>query len=151
MNSSEERKNIIDRVVKKIKSGDNILCSMEAAVNISANVLVNKLFPGMIYAALESDALILPVAIERFDSKLYSVNVSDIFFDARNHFNTHEISKENISAYAELIRQKLADLKFQSYYDKYIYKRIETNRNKLGNYDEYNELFKKRYFKRLDI
>ena len=75
----------------------------------------------MIEAALLSDALILPVAIERFNSKLFSIDVSDKFFDPKKFFNTREKNKDNMKLLAEEIRQKLADMKFNSYYDSYIY------------------------------
>ena len=143
MNSKEERKNVIHRVSQKLKEKDNILCSMEAAWNLSPNSIVNKLFPGMVYSAFEAGALILPVAIERFNSKLYSINVSDMYFDPKNFFSNVELNKKNVDEYTEKIRQKLADLKFQTYYDKYIYNKIFTKRTEIGDYDKAEEEFKK--------
>lgn len=143
MNSKEERKNVIHRVSQKLKEKDNILCSMEAAWNLSPNSIVNKLFPGMVYSAFEAGALILPVAIERFNSKLYSINVSDMYFDPKNFFSNVELNNKNVDEYTEKIRQKLADLKFQTYYDKYIYNKIFTKRTEIGDYDKAEEEFKK--------
>lgn len=143
MNSKEERKNVIHRVSQKLKEKDNILCSMEAAWNLSPNSIVNKLFPGMVYSAFETGALILPVAIERFNSKLYSINVSDMYFDPKKFFENVELNKKNVDEYTEKIRQKLADLKFQTYYDKYIYNKIFTKRTEIGDYDKAEEEFKK--------
>lgn len=143
MNSKEERKNVIHRVSQKLKEKDNILCSMEAAWNLSPNSIVNKLFPGMVYSAFEAGALILPVAIERFNSKLYSINVSDMYFDPKKFFENVELNKKNVDEYTEKIRQKLADLKFQTYYDKYIYNKIFTKRTEIGDYDKAEEEFKK--------
>lgn len=143
MNSKEERKNVIHRVSQKLKEKDNILCSMEAAWNLSPNSIVNKLFPGMVYSASETGALILPVAIERFNSKLYSINVSDMYFDPKKFFENVELNKKNVDEYTEKIRQKLADLKFQTYYDKYIYNKIFTKRTEIGDYDKAEEEFKK--------
>lgn len=142
MNSKNERNTVTERVSEKLKSGDNILCSMEAAWNISSNSLVNPLFTGMIEAALLSDALILPVAIERFNSKLFSIDVSDKFFDPKKFFNTREKNKDNMKLLAEEIRQKLADMKFNSYYDSYIYPRIQAKRKDIGDFDKANEKFK---------
>lgn len=141
MNSKDERREIINRVSDKLSSGDNILCSMEAAWNISANSIVNKLFPGMVFAALKSNALILPVAIERFDKELYSVNVSDVFFDPSSYFKNKDYSKNDIIQYTEMIRQKLADLKYQTFYDDYIFKKINIKRTELGTFEEENEKF----------
>ena len=142
MNSPMERKTVIQRVSNKLKQNDNILCSMEAAWNLSSNSLVNKFFSGMIYAAYDANALILPVAIERFNSKLYSVNVSDIYFDSQKYFKNVDINKENVKKYTEEIRQKLANLKFETYFDDYIYKKIFMKRSKIGDYDMYNIKFK---------
>lgn len=52
------------------------MCSMEAAWNLSANEIVMELFPGMLRAALRSNALIVPVGIERFSYRLYGINVA---------------------------------------------------------------------------
>ena len=142
MNSKNERNTVIERVSEKLKSGDNILCSMEAAWNISSNSLVNPLFTGMIEAALLSDALILPVAIERFNSKLFSIDVSDKFFDPKKFFKDREKNKDNMKLLAEEIRQKLADMKFNSYFDSYIYPRIQAKRKTIGDFDKANENFK---------
>ena len=142
MNSKEERQNVVSRVSEKLKSGDNILCSMEGAWNLSANTIVNPLFTGMISAALDSKAVIVPVAIERFNSNLYSICVSDKFYDPIQFFSNKEVNKENMKSFAEEIRQKLADMKFNSYFNSYIYPKIQTKREELESYEEENKKFK---------
>lgn len=143
MNSEVERKNVVNKVTDVLKKGDNILCSMEAAWNLSPNEIVRKLFPGMVESAIDANALILPVAIERFNSNLYSICVSDVFFDPCEYFTKHQMDKKSIKDYTEEIRQKLADMKYQSYYDEVIQKQITFERKSIGDFDEANKKFKK--------
>lgn len=81
MKSQEERSSIEDKVVEVLNSGDNILCSMEAAWNLSANEIVMELFPGMLRAAIKSNSVIIPVGIERFSYRLYGINMAKEVFD----------------------------------------------------------------------
>lgn len=143
MNSQTERKEVVNKVADKLKEGDNILCSMEGAWNISPNKIVTKLFPGMVVAAQKADAIIIPVAIERFSSSLYSINVSNEFFYPSEYFKNTVFNKTTANIYAEEIRQNLADLKFATYYSKKIYDKILARRSLIGDYDTYNENFKK--------
>lgn len=139
MKSKEDRYSIAMKAEEVLKNNDNVLCSMEAAWNISPNEIVTKLFPGMIKVAIYTNAVIIPVGIERFNSKLYGVNVSKTIFDPKKYINddfkyTHAI---------EDLRQLMADTKYQIYFDDRIKDRIKCKRKEIGDYNKYNEEFKK--------
>jgi len=142
MKSPEERSTIEDKVVEVLNSGDNILCSMEAAWNLSANEIVMELFPGMIRAAIKSNAVIVPVGIERFSRKLYGVNMASVVFDPNEYVAKHKNWDVAIEEARQDLRQIMADLKFQTYFDDYIQKEIKVFRKEIGDYNSYDEVFK---------
>lgn len=132
----------------KIKSqkcyggGDNILCSMEAAWNLSANELVMELFPGMIRAAKKSYSVIIPVGIERFSCRLYGINIAKEIVDPCEHYEKYEEEELAVEQARTDLRHIMAELKFQIYYESYIHKRITASRKSIGDYNSYNEKFK---------
>lgn len=140
MNSRTERKTIVDRVAERLVY-DDILCSMEGACNISPNCLVYDIFPGMIKAALKSGSVIVPVGIERFNDKLYSLNVSDKYFDPSKEINRFPNEKDFIEWSKDYIRQELASLKFNAYFHKKIVNKITCERSEIGEFDSYRKLF----------
>lgn len=140
MNSRTERKTIVDRVAERLVY-DDILCSMEGAWNISPNCLVYDIFPGMIKAALKSGSVIVPVGIERFNDKLYSLNVSDKYFDPSKEINRFPNEKDFIEWSKDYIRQELASLKFNAYFHKKIVNKITCERSEIGEFDSYRKLF----------
>lgn len=142
MKSKEERGSIEDRVVEVLKGGDNILCSMEAAWNLSANEIVMELFPGMLRAALKSNALIVPVGIERFSYRLYGINVAQKAFDVNEYITKYQDAGKAIEIAREDLRQIMADLKFQTYFEDYIQKKITISREEIGDFETYEKWFK---------
>lgn len=140
MNSRTERKTIVDRVAERLVY-DDILCSMEGAWNISPNCLVYDIFPRMIKAALKSGSVIVPVGIERFNDKLYSLNVSDKYFDPSKEINRFPNEKDFIEWSKDYIRQELASLKFNAYFHKKIVNKITCERSEIGEFDSYRKLF----------
>lgn len=144
MKSSNERKTIVPRVSNELKRGNDILCSMEAAWNLYSAKLVNDLFPGMVEASLssEANAVIVPVGIERFNNKLFGINISKDYFDAKEYFRSKEVNRENMYLAAEEVRQLLANAKFELYFHPEIKEIITTTRDKIGDFDKYNDKFK---------
>lgn len=142
MKSKEERGSIEDKVVEVLKGGDNILCSMEAAWNLSANEIVMELFPGMLRAALRSNAVIVPVGIERFSYRLYGINVAGQAFDVNEYITKYQNAGHAIEIAREDLRQIMADLKFQTYFEDYIQKKIAISRAEIGDFDTYEKWFK---------
>lgn len=141
MCSKDDRATVVDGVAE-INKKDDILCSMEGAWNITANKVVLDIFTGMVLSGIKSSAVILPVGIERFDSKLYGINVSRKFFDVKDYFKDKETTKENILEASSTIRQMMANAKFELYYSKKITSRITTFRHEIGDYATYNKKFK---------
>lgn len=141
MKSKAERGSIVDKVVGILNSGDNILCSMEAAWNISPNELVYELFPGLLLAALKSNAVILPIGIERFSKKLYGFNASAKFFYPEKYCGVNPDNCELRCALVEL-RNEMASLKYECYFHPTISKLISIKRAALGDFDEYWKWFK---------
>lgn len=117
MRSKQERIEIEGRVASVLKSGDSILCSMEAAWNIFPNEIVQKLFPGMIRVAIETNAVIVPIGIERFSKKQYGVNISKTLFDPSKYIEIASDKKQLLKATDEL-RQILAETKYELYFDR---------------------------------
>lgn len=142
MKSKEERSSIEDKVVEVLKGGDNILCSMEAAWNLSPNEIVMELFPGMLRAALRSNAVIVPVGIERFSYKLYGINVAQKAFDVNEYISKYQDTGKAIEVAREDLRQIMADLKFQTYFEDYIQKEITVSREEIGDFETYEKWFK---------
>ncbi len=96
MCSKKERAEIESRVESILRSGDNILCSMEAAWNLSPNVPVHELFPGMIRSAIRTNAVIMPIGIERFSRKLFGINAGFSFFDPKTYVGRFGSEREEI-------------------------------------------------------
>ncbi len=142
MASKEERNQIENKVVDILKSGDNILCSMEAAWNLSPNEIVQELFPGMIRAAIKAEAVIFCVGIERFSSKLYGINIAKKVFDPTIYKAQYNCEASMLNIAREELRQYMAELKFELYFHVKIQKRITISREDLGDYDEYESKFK---------
>ena len=136
MNSPTDRKTVIPRVVDMLGRGNDILCSMEAAWNISPNVLVTPLFKGMLLAAEKADTVIVPVGIERFNRNLYGVNVSSEVFDPKTEIQTYGIDEA-----LEKLRQKMAELKFEEYYHPQIFQKISISRKEIGDFETYKRWF----------
>lgn len=141
MKSKEDRAQVEDRVIQVLRGGDNILCSMEAAWNLSPNELVQELFPGMIRAALKSDAVIVCVGIERFSAKLYGINIAKEVFDPKRYQGQNKETKIAIDKMREDLRQYMAELKFELYYHERIQKKITVLRKEIGDYDIYESRF----------
>lgn len=141
MRSKDDRRKVIPNVVECLRLGDNILCSMEAAWNISPNVPVYELFSGMIYAALEADAVIIPIAIERFKRNLWGINAYPGYFDPKNFIDKFEDKEHAIKSCKKELRMIMADLKLQLYFHPRINKCISMRRNNMGDYYKYKAWF----------
>lgn len=153
MNSAQDRGKVVNEVAAILKR-DNLLCSMEAAWNITPNVIVQDIFKGMILAGEKSNGVILAAGIERFSNNFYGINIGEEFFDPKAFLKQTEEtlaksinSKEEIRKIAEEeatieVRQMLARAKLPLYFSDKIVPRIKEKRETIGNFDEYNKKFK---------
>ncbi len=143
MQSKKERGEVEDRVEDILKAGDNIMCSMEAAWNLSPNIPVQELFSGMIRSAIRTNAVIMPIGIERFNKKLYGINVCHSYFDPMIYVGKYSCERKMIDKARGDLREQLADIKMQLYFAEGIRSSIKATRGEIGNYEEYNKNFKK--------
>ena len=68
----EDRQVALNRSIALLRSGQNLFLWPEGAWNLTANQIVQKLYPGFVRMHFESGADIIPVGIERY-GKRYAV------------------------------------------------------------------------------
>lgn len=76
--SKTDRKIAKETAIETLQKGENLLIYPEGVWNVTSNLLMLPLFPGIIEMAKETDCDIVPVAIERYD-KNYVINIGSEF------------------------------------------------------------------------
>ena len=76
--SKEDKNYTYKMMVRYLKEGNNCMIFPEAVWNLSQNKIVLDIFSGTVRAALESDAVIVCTAIERYEKK-YVINRNGYF------------------------------------------------------------------------
>lgn len=76
-----DRKIAKERAIELLKRGGDLLIFPEGAWNITENVPVMKLFTGTVEMALESDAEIIPIAIEQSNKTFFIAIGSNISYN----------------------------------------------------------------------
>lgn len=114
--NKEDRHISLQRAIKVLKSGGNILIFPEGAWNLSPNEIVMQLFNGAVIAAIEGKADIIPVAIEHYD-KDYYVNIG-------RNIDCSNFSLANAREYSDELRDILSTLKWEIW-EKYGYVKRE--------------------------
>lgn len=138
--SKEDRHIAKETAIEMLKQGHNLLIYPEGVWNLTSNLLMLPLFPGIIEMAKETGCDIVPVAIERYD-KEYKVNIGSEF-DVNNYLK-NGLTEDEIRI---KLRDEMATLKWDimqtipklstaedCYYN--------TVRSELGKYDEELEKF----------
>lgn len=138
--SKEDRHIAKETAIETLKQGHNLLIYPEGVWNLTSNLLMLPLFPGIIEMAKETGCDIVPVAIERYD-KEYKVNIGSEF-DVNNYLK-NGLTEDEIRI---KLRDEMATLKWDimqtipklstaedCYYN--------TVRSELGKYDEELEKF----------
>lgn len=133
--SKEDRHIAKETAIETLKQGHNLLIYPEGVWNLTSNLLMLPLFPGIIEMAKETGCDIVPVAIERYD-KEYKVNIGSEF-DVNNYLK-NGLTEDEIRI---KLRDEMATLKWDimqtipklstaedCYYN--------TVRSELGKYDE---------------
>lgn len=151
-----------ETAIKYLKAKKNILWCPEAIWNLDINKIILYLAYGIIEAAYQGDALILPIGIEQFDQEKgahFVVNIRD-FIDVKNYFsldmNEEERKKMKLKLASEL-RDSIATLKYEAweqkkreeigedYYQKFVQKRLDE-------WPYFNlDIIKKRTFQPKDV
>lgn len=138
--SKEDRHIAKETAIEMLKQGHNLLIYPEGVWNLTSNLLMLPLFPGIIEMAKETGCDIVPVAIERYD-KEYKVNIGSEF-DVNNYLK-NGLTEDEIRI---KLRDEMATLKWNimqtiptlstaedGYYN--------TVRSDLGEYDKELEKF----------
>lgn len=133
--NKNDRKNVKIRMEETLKRGGNLLYFPEGTWNLTANLPLNNCYYGIIEVALNTNAIIIPIAIEQYDKK-FIANVGNNFDVCKyDIFNEKDLKIQAISD----LRDELATLKWQiwesvpkiirkelpdNYYEKFIDEKI---------------------------
>lgn len=104
--SKIDRKIAAEIAVQYLKQGKNLAIYPEGVWNITSNLPVLPLFPGIIKMAQEIKCSIVPVAVD-CDGKDYYVNIGEEFLV------TDRIDKETVEDIKQELRDKMASLKWE--------------------------------------
>lgn len=138
--SKEDRHIAKETAIETLKQGHNLLIYPEGVWNLTSNLLMLPLFPGIIEMARETGCDIVPVAIERYD-KEYKINIGSEF-DVNSYLKSG-LTEDEIRI---KLRDEMATLKWDimqtiprlsTAEDGY----CNTARSELGEYDEELEKF----------
>ena len=145
--SKEDKNYTYKMMVRYLKEGNNFMIFPEAVWNLSQNKIVLDIFSGTVRAALESNAIIICTAIERY-GKNYVIN-REGYFDPQeilekytdksfDEINTNpiycELRKKIIDECNLILRDRLATLTYEIWYaysNKY---GLETSRDLTEDY-----------------
>ena len=105
----DDRKSVKDRMKNVLNNGGNLLYFPEGTWNLTPNLPLNKCYYGIIEVALESNAIIVPIAIEQYD-KNFVANVGENF-DVLN-YSKEDIKELKLIAIDDL-RDAMATLKWE--------------------------------------
>ena len=133
--SKEDKNHTYKMMVRYLKEGNNFMIFPEAVWNLSQNKIVLDIFSGTVRAALESNAVVVCTAIERY-GKNYVINRNGFFdpteilkkytdksFDEINNDSSYsELRKKIIDECNSKLRDKLGTLTYEiweAYSNKY--------------------------------
>ena len=120
----EDRKIAKCRAIEVLKKNTNLLIYPEGAWNITANLPVMKLYAGAVLMAIETNADIVPIAIEQYDDKFY-VNIG----------KNMKITSTDVESINQELRDNMATLKWEIWEKNDIVKRkdVDTTLEKFAN------------------
>ena len=124
-----------DTSIELLKNGHNLLIYPEGVWNLSPNLLMLPLFPGIIKMALKTGCDIVPVAVEQYDKDFY-VNIGRNFKVEEILFESEEEEKKYINSKKEDLRDAMATLKWEI-----IERMPQQEREKLGDYSKKHREF----------
>lgn len=110
--NKSDRKVATDTSIELLNSGHNLLIYPEGVWNVTSNLLMLPLFPGIIKMSLETGCDIVPVAIEQYDNH-FIVNVGKNFKLDEASFNNIEEEKKYIELKKNELRDVMATLKWE--------------------------------------
>ena len=131
----EDRKNALLSSIEIVNNGHNLLIYPEGIWNISANIPILPLFPGVIRISMETGRSIVPIAIEQY-GRNFVVNIGERFRVINSGMNTND---KNI--YIDQKRRELREIMITLKWE--IYESIRTvKRSRFGDFERYNKHFR---------
>jgi len=125
----DDRKIAKKRAIELLKNGGNLLIYPEGAWNISENLPVMKLFNGTVEIAIETNAEIIPIAIEEYNNTYY--------FAIGKNINYSGCSEEQKQALTNELRDVLSTLKYNIWEHFSQTKRNDINQNYSDDFAKY--------------
>lgn len=92
-----------EKIVQTLREGGNIMWFPEGAWNLSANLPVLRMPYGIVDAAQQANAVIIPIAIEQYE-KNFIVNIGENYYVGKDNNLIDEISR---------LRDVMATLKYE--------------------------------------
>ncbi|MBP3922248.1 MAG: 1-acyl-sn-glycerol-3-phosphate acyltransferase [Ruminiclostridium sp.] len=93
-NDKTDRKIAYARAIELLNSGGNLLIYPEGAWNVSPNLIMMKTFTGTVRMAQETNAEIVPIAMEQYGDK-FIINIGKNYRIPQNSYkNTDELNQE---------------------------------------------------------
>ncbi len=114
-NDEEDRHIAYERAIEVLSKNTNLLIYPEGCWNLTENYLTLPLYTGAVKMAYETGADIIPVAIEQYNNQFF-VNIG-------KNIRWHSKYSKQIIGMNDLLRSRLATLKYEIFASRGIYKR----------------------------
>ena len=124
----DDRKIAYSRAVELLERGGNLLIYPEGAWNVTANLVVMKIFNGTVRMAQETGAEIIPIGVEQYGDTFY-FNIGENYMIPRD-------SAKSISELRDDLRDKLATLKWEVMETQPLFDRSRLTENYLQIFQE---------------
>lgn len=113
---SADKRVALQTVVRYLRRGRSLLWYPEGTWNLSENVVIQPLYYGIIEAAYQANALIVPVGLEQYNCgkrKKFKVNIGQPMDIC--HLVSGQLTRELKSDVAETLRSEMAALKLAAW------------------------------------
>lgn len=111
-----DKKVAIETAMKFLSKGRSLLWCPEGTWNLSPNYVILPIHYGIIEAAVQTNAVIIPIGVEQYDKTHgidFIVNIGNAF-DPKTYLNG-ELTKEQKIILAEMLRSDMARLKMDAW------------------------------------
>ena len=119
----DDRKNSFNMMCKYLRDGVPVLIFPEGIWNLTENLPMMKIFPGVVQAAQQCNVPIVPIGIEQRDKHVY--------FNVGKEFSVSDMDEK---VAVQLVRDTLATLKWEIWERFPIEKRIEIPKSYYENF-----------------
>ena len=111
-----DKKVAIETAIKYLNKGKSLLWCPEGTWNLSPNYVILPIHYGIIEAAVQTNAVIIPIGVEQYDKTHgidFIVNIGDAFDP--NTYIDGELTREQKIMLAEMLRSDMARLKMDAW------------------------------------